>query len=304
MAYSIEDVYKLCSEINLKCLSDEYKGIKTNLTFICTECGEEFERNFDNLKTRKSTICDKCGKKKSNIDRVLTYDFVKYEINKSGCTLISEDYINIDSKLKIRCECGDIFETTFYKFNKKNKRQCNKCGRKILANKNAIQEKEIKEMLDKDGYTLLDRKIDGKDQRIYIQCDKGHEPYWVSISKYKSTGRRCPHCQNSKGEKKIESILKNKNIDFIPQYKFDGLIGTGGGLLRFDFAIFDNKENLQYLLEYDGEMHYEETGVGNDLNKQKIHDDIKNKYCEKNNIELLRIPYWEFNNIEQIINNV
>ena len=29
----------------------------------------------------------------------------------------------------------------------------------------------------------------------------------------------------------------------------------------------------------------------------------KNKYCEDNNINLLRIPYWEKENIETIINN-
>ena len=34
---------------------------------------------------------------------------------------------------------------------------------------------------------------------------------------------------------------------------------------------------------------------------QKIRDEIKNKYCKQNNINLLRIPYWEFDNIENII---
>ena len=28
---------------------------------------------------------------------------------------------------------------------------------------------------------------------------------------------------------------------------------------------------------------------------------IKNKYCEDNNIKLLRIPYWEFKNMRKII---
>lgn len=34
---------------------------------------------------------------------------------------------------------------------------------------------------------------------------------------------------------------------------------------------------------------------------QKIRDEIKNKYCKQNNINLLRIPYWEFDNIENIL---
>ena len=32
-------------------------------------------------------------------------------------------------------------------------------------------------------------------------------------------------------------------------------------------------------------------------------DKIKNRYCEQNQINLLRIPYWEKENIETIINN-
>ena len=36
---------------------------------------------------------------------------------------------------------------------------------------------------------------------------------------------------------------------------------------------------------------------------QKIKDSIKDKYCEDNNIELIRIPYWDQSNIESILEN-
>ena len=35
--------------------------------------------------------------------------------------------------------------------------------------------------------------------------------------------------------------------------------------------------------------------------KTKLHDRIKNDYCFDNNIPLLRIPYWDFENIEEIL---
>ena len=42
--------------------------------------------------------------------------------------------------------------------------------------------------------------------------------------------------------------------------------------------------------------------------ENKIRDEIKNKYCIDNNIPLLRIPYWEKDNIKTIldeyINNI
>ena len=31
---------------------------------------------------------------------------------------------------------------------------------------------------------------------------------------------------------------------------------------------------------------------------------MKNDYCKKNNIKLIRIPYWQFDEIEEILKDV
>ena len=41
--------------------------------------------------------------------------------------------------------------------------------------------------------------------------------------------------------------------------------------------------------------------VKKDLKILKKNDEIKNKYCEKNNLKLLRIPYYDLKNIEIIL---
>ena len=33
----------------------------------------------------------------------------------------------------------------------------------------------------------------------------------------------------------------------------------------------------------------------------QLKDSLKTQYCKDNGIQLLRIPYWEFNNIEKIL---
>jgi len=38
--------------------------------------------------------------------------------------------------------------------------------------------------------------------------------------------------------------------------------------------------------------------------KRKYRDKKKNEYCKNNNIRLLRIPYYEFKNIENILKNL
>ena len=60
--------------------------------------------------------------------------------------------------------------------------------------------------------------------------------------------------------------------------------------LPFDFAIED-KNGRAYLLEYDGGQHFEEISHWGKLEDRRKHDLIKNQYCFKNNIRLIRIPY-------------
>ena len=62
---------------------------------------------------------------------------------------------------------------------------------------------------------------------------------------------------------------------------------------KFDFYI-ENK----YLIEYDGETHFKENLHGwhnlEQLQAQQERDTIKNDWCEKNNILLIRIPYTHY----------
>lgn len=81
---------------------------------------------------------------------------------------------------------------------------------------------------------------------------------------------------------------------------FSDLKGLGGTALRFDFAIHE-KGKLIMLIEYDGEFHYRPIRGQEALERQQIHDNLKNKYCSEHGISLLRIPYWESENIEKIL---
>ena len=62
-------------------------------------------------------------------------------------------------------------------------------------------------------------------------------------------------------------------------------------------------------IEYDGMQHYKPVCFGGcsyddallAFEQTKANDEIKNHFCNSNNINLLRIPYYEFNNIEKIL---
>ena len=61
----------------------------------------------------------------------------------------------------------------------------------------------------------------------------------------------------SRAEIKIEEILKRYEVNFQEEYEFPWLKAPSGRPLRFDFAIFDDDGNLDFLLEYQGKQHYQ-----------------------------------------------
>ena len=98
----------------------------------------------------------------------------------------------------------------------------------------------------------------------------------------------------SRGEIKIEEVLQDAGLDFEEEYSFPDLVSSSGRPLRFDFAIFDDENNLQFLLEYQGIQHYEpksKFGGYTGLRKQQYNDMQKREYCQQHNLILIEIPY-------------
>lgn len=105
----------------------------------------------------------------------------------------------------------------------------------------------------------------------------------------------------SRGEIKIEEILKNAELPFQEEYSFPDLLSSTGHPLRFDFAVFDDCGDLQFLIEYQGIQHYEaksKFGGYAGLRKQQFNDMQKREYCKKHNIILIAIPYTVENIID------
>lgn len=100
----------------------------------------------------------------------------------------------------------------------------------------------------------------------------------------------------SRGEIKIEEILAAAGLDFQEEYSFPDLVSNTGRPLRFDFAVFDDDGDIDFLIEYQGIQHYkpkEKFGGMSGLRKQQFNDMKKREYCKKHNIKLIAIPYTD-----------
>jgi len=74
----------------------------------------------------------------------------------------------------------------------------------------------------------------------------------VSNNNLRTGGTKSCGCIKSFGEREIRQLLEQNNINYSTEYTFYDLKGTRNGLLRFDFAIFDDNNNLIELIEFDG----------------------------------------------------
>lgn len=100
----------------------------------------------------------------------------------------------------------------------------------------------------------------------------------------------------SRGEIKIEEILQAAGLNFQEEYSFPDLVAESGRPLRFDFCVFDDDGNIDFLIEYQGAQHYEarsKFGGAHGLYQQKHNDAKKRNYCLTHGYTLIAIPYWD-----------
>jgi hypothetical protein len=202
------------------------------------------------------------------------------------------EYKNSDSMINILCnKCGEIFL--------QNARQhMRKSGCPICAdNKKLTTEEYIKRAIKRHGNIRYDYSLVeyvNNNTKVKIKCNKCNYIFDVPAESH-SSGQGCPKCNESKGEIKVSNFLKENNIKYFIQHRFKNCRYK----LPLPFDFYLPEHNI--CIEFDGVQHFTSNCYfgGKERNNEKlfedikIRDNIKNVYCEKNNIKLIRIKYTE-----------
>lgn len=113
----------------------------------------------------------------------------------------------------------------------------------------------------------------------------------------------CGCVSMSSGEWLVKNELDKHGINYEMEYTYDDL--KYKNLLRFDFAIKDARGKVEHLIEFDGKQHYIEVpSFSGSLELTQHRDNLKNEYCEKNNIPLTRIPYYKKEEVSEIVESI
>ena len=113
------------------------------------------------------------------------------------------------------------------------------------------------------------------------------------------SGQLCNQCtkKESVGESKIQLFLDYHNIHYEKEKWFPDCRDIKP--LPFDFYL----PNHNLIIEFDGRQHFDNNHLFSHTNTNIVqkHDEIKNNYCKSRNIDLIRIPYWDIDNISNIL---
>ena len=287
--FTYEEVKEYIESFGYELLSTEYINNKQKLLVKCPNPNHKsYEVRFDNFKDNNRR-CPYCANEARRNKIKIDYQEIKEYIESFGYKLLSTEYNNAHEKLKMICPFGHKCEINWNNF--KSEKRCPYCRGNAKHTY-----KYIKKYIESFGYKLLSDEYKNNHTKLIVQCDKGHK-YEVQFGNFK-TGYRCPICNISKGERRIIDWLDDNNIEYIYNKEyFDDLLGVGNGLLRPDFIIEDRK----IWIEFDGEFHYKKYYEEQNFESTVIHDSIKDEYAKKNDWKLIRIPYWDFDNIEEIL---
>ena len=280
---------------------EEYKGMFTPILHKC------LIHNIEHRAIPKNVLgghgCKKCKQDKFLISRLKTHEEYIEELCVTNPNAIPlEKYLDSRTPILHKCLTHNI-QWKICPTNALRGNGCLECHKERISYKNKKSNEEyVAELFEANPEVVALEPYAGITTPIMHECIR-HNHEWLITPRDALKGHGCPMCRESVGEKMIRLWLESKGMVYIYQHIFDECRDINA--LPFDFYLPD----YNCCIEYDGIQHFKPVdfaGEGEEIALKKFeytqkHDNIKNEYCEDNNIKLLRIAYYE--NIEEKLNN-
>jgi predicted nuclease of restriction endonuclease-like (RecB) superfamily len=277
-----------------------YVNSQTNVVITCLKHGDFKQRPRTHIQGRG---CTKCGndRKKSSTEEFVARSKVVHDSGTYNYDKVV--YVSAHTKVTIIClKHGDFKQTPTEHLQGAGCPKCYKDRNKSNTEKFVAKSKVVHgtDQYNYDKVVYVHNKT-----MVVITCKKHGDFEQKPISHLQGNG--CPRCHSSKGENTIRKWLAERGYQFQEQVRFTFCRDTR--TLPFDFGV---RVPNQMLIEFHGTQHYElysfrssgkdtQEQMAANLAKVQLHDVIKAKWCEDNNIPLLVIPYWDKHRIPELL---
>lgn len=281
-----------------------YINVASIIKCRCKICGNQWSNSARNL--IKGQGCRVCASKKNG-----------EKCTKNHITFLQEIATRYDGNIQILSQYTGSHESiTCYCVKHKtswvttptsllsNTYGCPICAKEAIGDSCKKTNEQFLSELSQVNPTIVPlEEYKGNQEKIRCLCTIHNYEWNVEPNKilYRRTG--CPKCASYHNENVLDSILDKYGYKYSIQKRFENCKDKKS--LPFDRYLDD----FGILIEYDGEGHYIPIKRGHMTDEEAMqqlqyvqrHDKIKNQYCKDNNIPLIRIPYWERNNMEQYL---
>lgn len=266
----------------------EYKNNKTKVCIICPEHGEFWQTPSSHLRGSKCPKCSIIKIQKSLSNNTIEFIERAQKIHGNKYDYSKVEYKGAHVKVCIICpEHSEFWQTPNQHLKGHG---CTKCGlesNKLKQRKECFQFIEDAIKIHKNDYDYSNVKYVNSTTKVEIKCRKCGTVFKQLPSKH-LYGRGCLYCCSSHAEREIRSYLESKSLKYESEKTFPDLLSKNGHYLRFDFYL----PELNTCIEFDGDQHFSHTTwmmTEKEFFKLQEHDKMKDEYCKKHGIRLIRL---------------
>lgn len=300
-------VLKKAKEINPDIeILEPYINMTTSMNCYCKK------HNYSTRKTMQQIFkgqgCYYCGCEKLSEQSYLSDEMVQSTISKINPHIKLIEYKGAVNKSKFYClKHNKFFSKGYYAVAHNKNSGCDLCYLENIRNTQGMDTDKFKERL-KEIHPEL--KVIGEYINyvapIEIYCTTHNYTFYSKPVDLLSRITCCDKTRiNYKEEQVCKTIEETYGFLITRQKRFEDC--KDKSTLPFDIYLDD----YNILIEYQGEQHYRPVMFSSEsleeANKKfeytKRHDFIKEQYCVDNNIPLIKIPYWEFENLDYFLFN-
>lgn len=272
-AYTLEDMKAIARNRGGKCLSRQYKNVKTRMLWECRK-GHQWDQTPDKIINRRQW-CPRCSK----FGRMTIVDMQEIAIRKGGKCL-SKKYVNDSTKLKWECGKGHKWMATPNSV--KFKSWCPKC-----AGSFRLTLKEMQKLAKERGGKCLSKTYKNTSTKLKWECKQGHQ--WKAVVPLVRRGTWCPKCSEGLGERicrtHFEQIFKRK----FPKQRPKWLVNRAGNQMELDGYC----KTIGVAFEHQGEQHLRphprfHTKIS--FAKRVADDRLKVSLCKEHGVHLIQVP--------------
>lgn len=287
---------------------DLMKHSQSQIEVTCDYCGKIFTTKFSTMiigrKFIEKDACSNCaGRKLSDVNKNIKpskyFPIIQEICNREGYRLITDISELSNVKTKFKFLCPKHGEQSMIIDNFIRGHRCIKCSYEQRMSAKRLDKQYITKVIQGKGDQWINPNeyTNCVDRNLKIKCKCGNIFTTSFVNFRKFNIFRCPKCSSkeSLGELLIRDFLDQHNIKYEQEKRFNDCKDKKP--LPFDFYL----PEYNICIEFDGQYHYQDIFGINALEKTRRHDNIKNLYCYNNDIKIIRIPFWEGNNIADIL---